>query len=92
MFPALGIGAENEEGFFVSEITPEIFARIKGKSLKDNCPLPLDDLRYIHVLHKDLEGKTHEGEIICNTYIAYDVLDIFMKLYRLSDREGETSR
>lgn len=77
-FPAW---AEASEGFYVSEITPEIFSRIKGKSFKDNCPLPLSDLRYIHVLHKDLEGKTHEGEIICNTYIAYDVLDIFMKLY-----------
>ena len=64
-----------------SEITPEIFARIKGKSYKDNCPLPLADLRYLHVLHKDFEGNTHEGELICNTYIAYDVMDIFMKLY-----------
>ena len=78
------VWAEGREGFYVSEITPEIFARIKGKSFKDNCPLPLSDLRYIHVLHKDLEGKTHEGEIICNTYIAYDVLDIFMKLYEAS--------
>ena len=73
--------AEKKEGFSVSEITPEIFARIKGKSYKDNCPLPLADLRYLHVLHKDLEGNTHEGELICSTYIAYDVMDIFMKLY-----------
>ena len=29
-----------EEGFTVSEITPEIFARIQGKSYKDNCPIP----------------------------------------------------
>ncbi|MBQ7154303.1 MAG: M15 family metallopeptidase [Synergistaceae bacterium] len=73
--------AEEKEGFSVSEITPEIFARIKGKSYKDNCTVPLSELRYIHVLHKDIDGQTHEGEIICNTYIAYDVLDIFMKLY-----------
>ena len=77
-FPAW---AQAGDGFSVSEITPEIFARIKGKSFKDNCPLPLSDLRYFHVLHKDLDGNTHEGEIICNTYIAYDVVDIFMKLY-----------
>ena len=73
--------AEGNEGFYMSKIDDEIFARIKGKSFKDNCTLPLEDLRYIHVLHKDLEGNTHEGEMICNVYIAYDLIDIFMKLY-----------
>lgn len=76
--------AENEnieKGFYVKKIDDEIFARIKGKSFKDDCVLPVEDLRYIHVLHKDLDGKTHEGEMICNVYIAYDVIDIFQKLY-----------
>ena len=70
-----------EKGFYVKKIDDEIFARIKGKSFKDDCILPVEDLRYIHVLHKDLDGKTHEGEMICNVYIAYDLLDIFQKLY-----------
>lgn len=73
--------AEDNGGFYMKKIDDEIFSRIKGKSYKDNCTLPLEDLRYIHVLHKDLDGNTHEGEIICNVYIAFDVLDIFMKLY-----------
>jgi len=72
--------AEND-GFYVKKIDDEIFARIKGKSYKDDCTVPLEDLRYLHVLHKDLEGKTHEGEIICNIYIVADLLDIFQKLY-----------
>ena len=38
-------------------------------------------MRYLHVLHKDLNSNTHEGEIICNVYIAADLLDIFQKLY-----------
>ncbi len=73
--------AGTTEGFYMSKITDEIFARIQGKSFKDDCTLPREDLRYIHVLHKDLDGNTHEGEMICNVYIAYDVIDIFMKLY-----------
>ena len=73
--------AADTEGFYMTKIDDEIFARIQGKSFKDDCTLPREDLRYIHILHKDLEGNTHEGEIICNVYIAYDVLDIFMKLY-----------
>ena len=43
-----------EQGFFITQINDEIFARIKGKSFKDNCTLPREDLRYLHVLHKDL--------------------------------------
>ena len=69
------------EGFYELKINDEIFSRIKGKSYKDDCPLSLDDLRYLHVLHKDLNGNTHEGELICNVYIANDLLEIFKKLY-----------
>ena len=58
------------EGFYISKIDEIIFSRIKGKSYKDNCTLPLEDLRYLHVLHKDINGETKEGEIICNVYIA----------------------
>lgn len=73
--------ADVKDGFYMKKIDDEIFSRIKDKSFKDNCTLPREDLRYLHVLHKDLDGNTHEGEMICNVYIAYDVLDILMKLY-----------
>ena len=73
--------AEDNQGFYVTKIDDEIFARIKGKSFKDNCTLPREDLRYLHVLHKDLDGNTHEGEMICNVYIAKDVIEIFKALY-----------
>ena len=67
--------------FYISEIDEKIFARIDGKSYKKGCPLPLDELRYLHVLHKDLSGKTLEGELICNVKIAEPLIDIFTKLY-----------
>ena len=69
------------EAFSISEISDEIFARIKGKSFKDDCTLPRDDLRYLHVLHKDKDGNVHEGEMIVNKHIAQDVLDILRTLY-----------
>jgi hypothetical protein len=67
--------------FYISEITDEIFSRIKGKSFKDDCTLPREDLRYLHVLHKDIDGNVHEGEMIVNKHIAEDVLDILRELY-----------
>ena len=58
----------------------EIFARIKGKTYKDDC-VPVTHLRYVHTLCKSLDGSTHEGEMVCNKYIADDLLEIFRKLY-----------
>lgn len=69
------------EGFFISDIDDKIFSRIAGKSYKVNCSIPLSDLRYLEILHKDLSGKTLRGEMICNVKIAGDLLDIFKKLF-----------
>ncbi len=67
--------------FWISPITDEIFERIRRKSFKDDCTLPRDDLRYLHVLHVGLDGETHEGEMIVNYHIAEDVLEILKALY-----------
>ena len=72
----------SEEDFKISKINDEIFERIKGKTFKNDCTLPRDDLRYLNLLHKDLNGKTLKGEIICNKYIAKDLITIFKKLYQ----------
>ena len=69
------------DSFYISEITDEIFSRIDGKSFKEECTLPRDDLRYLHMLHKDTEGNTLEGEMIVNRHIAEDVLAILKELY-----------
>jgi len=71
------------KNFYACEFTEEseIFSRIKGKSYKDDCTVPLSDLRYLHVLHMGFDGETYEGELICNKYIAEDLLEIFEELY-----------
>ena len=76
------VSIDNE--FYITEITDDIFSRIKGKSFKDDCTLPREDLRYLHVLHKDIHGETHEGEMIVNRHIAEDVLEILKTLYEES--------
>lgn len=80
-----GFTPENEENmkqsFYSSEITDEIFARMQGKSFKEDCTLPREDLRYLHVLHKNLQGETLEGELVVNVHIADTVLDIMKQLY-----------
>ena len=73
--------AETKDDFYITTISDEIFARMKSKSYKDECNVPIEDLRYIHVLHKDLEGNTLEGEMVCHEVIAQDLLEIFEELY-----------
>ena len=48
---------EVEAAFWQSEITDDIFARIRGKSYRDDCTVPREELRYLHALHKNLEGE-----------------------------------
>lgn len=73
-----------ESDFYIKKIDDVILARMRGKSYKDDCPIPIEDLRYIHILHKDITGKTLEGELVVNSHIAEDVLEIFKELYEVS--------
>ena len=77
---------ENMEGFYISEITDDIFARIQGKSFPESCTVTRDELRYIHVRHYGFEGEVCEGELIVNAAIAQDVLEIFEELYAIGYR------
>ena len=76
-----GAAAQPEDPFYIAPVSDEIFARIYGKSFKENCTVPREDLRYLHVLHVDLDGSVHEGEMIVNYHIAEDVLEILRQLY-----------
>lgn len=63
-------------------ISDAVFARMWGKSYKKNCTVPRSSLRYLRVLHRNLDGKTQLGELVCNQTIANDLLGIFRELYR----------
>lgn len=70
------------DGFSVTTIDDTIFARMKGKTYKDNCTVPLSELRHVKVLYKNKAKQTLKGEIVCNKHIADDVAEIFYELYK----------
>ena len=70
------------DGFSVTTIDDTTFARMKGKTYKDNCTVPLSDLRHVKVLYKNKAKQTLKGEIVCNKHIADDVAEIFYELYK----------
>ena len=76
----------NTQPFTISPIPDEIFAKMQGKSFKDNCTVPREDLRYLKVLHVGFDGKTHKGELVVNRLIADDVLIYLSSFTRLAMR------
>ena len=67
--------------FQCHEIPDSIFELMQGKSYKENCTVPRSDLRYLIVLHRNLEGQAIVGELVVNKAIADDVLEIMQKLF-----------
>ena len=66
----------------VSPISPEIKKRmIKGKSWRKGCPVSLQNLRYLQVIHKNFSGQDQRGEIIVHKDVASEVKQIFKELY-----------
>lgn len=74
--------AQQVDGFCQTEITESLFARIYGKSFKEDCTTLRSDLRYLQVLHYNKEGEVCKGELVCHRSIANDLLAIFKELYR----------
>lgn len=71
------------EDYFVSyPIDDELFNRIYGLSYKEDCTIPLEDLRYLKVLHYGYDQQIYVGELMVNTGLAEDFLEIFKELYK----------
>lgn len=71
---------KREEGFYTHPITDALFERMKGKTYPSDdsdIEISLEELAYLHILHYGFDGKVHEGELICNRLIVYDLMDIF---------------
>jgi len=67
---------------FAAEPIPDVvWARMQGKTYKENPYIGRDDLRHIRVLHWDYDNQMHIGEMICNAAIADRVATIFRQLF-----------
>ena len=64
----------------IAAVTPAIRARM-GESWSKDCPVALDDLRYLNVAFRGFDGRPHTGEIVINAAVAEDVVTVFRKLY-----------
>lgn len=68
--------------FYAREIPQAVFNRMQGKSYKSYCTVRRSELRYLRVLHYNIQGEIKTGELVCHKDIAGDLLDIFKHLFK----------
>lgn len=74
-------GQTFSEGFTAQTVPDSIWQLMQGRSFQPNPHIQRADLRYLRVLHYDYDGRTHQGELVCNKQIASKLLTIFRELY-----------
>ena len=67
--------------FAAERIPDDVWARMQGKTYKDNPYIGRDDLRHIRALHWDYDNQMHVGEMIVNAIIADRVASILRQLF-----------
>ena len=67
---------------FAAEPIPDgVWARMQGKTYKENPHIGRDDLRHVRALHWDYDNQMHVGEMVCNKVIADRVATILRQLF-----------
>ena len=67
---------------FAAEPIPDgVWARMQGKTFKENPYIGRDDLRHVRALHWDYDNQMHVGEMVCNQLIADRLVRILRQLF-----------
>lgn len=64
----------------IATITPELADRMSA-SWRPGCPVPLEDLRYVTVTHRDFAGSAVQGELVVHADAAEAVVTVFRALF-----------
>lgn len=69
--------------FYYEPLSENLIAYITGSSYPADGSAQISpaDLNYVHILHYNFDGESSEGELICNSAIAQDLVEIFYELY-----------
>jgi len=83
MFATLGLaGSASALDSAIEPLSPSMQSAMIGKSWSPGCPVPLDDLRAVHVSYVGFDAQTHSGIVVAHKRFAQAVEDIFSELYR----------
>lgn len=63
-------------------VSDAVYARINGKSYRDNPNVSLDSLTYVTMPHYNFDGNVQMGEMLLNKDIADDAIAVFEELFQ----------
>ena len=67
--------------FTAQPIPDGVWARMQGRTYRDNPHIGRSDLCYLRLLHWDMQHHIRQGEMVCNRIIASRLVTIFRQLY-----------
>lgn len=62
---------------------PEIVELVKGRSWKEGGPITMSELSYLRIPYWNFNGAVQVGELIVNSKIATQVLQVFKDLFEI---------
>ena len=68
--------------FRIEPVSASLESRMVGVTWHKGCPVPLSNLREVHLLHKKPNGDTQEGILIVHKDVARETLQIFERLFQ----------
>ena len=69
------------DGQFHAEVTPVPQEIVDRSTWSPDCPVSLDELRYVTVSFWGFDEQAHTGELLVNTAVADDVVTVFRRLF-----------
>lgn len=80
--PEPDLPAPPADGSFAATIEP-VPDRVAARSTwRPECPVELDELRYLTVTFRGFDDRAHTGELIVHHRVAEDVVGVFERLFR----------
>ena len=75
--------AQEDDVDFTSSVTTidDDLAERMSRSHRAGCPVPLRDLRYLRMTHRDFQGRARTGEMVVHRRYARPVTAAFARLY-----------
>lgn len=68
---------------YASRVVSPPPARVLARSTwKPGCPVGAGDLAWVRVAFRGFDGERHTGELLVNTAVAEDVVEVFRRLWR----------
>jgi hypothetical protein len=62
----------------IQQVPPAVAIR---STWTTNCPVTLDDLRYVTVSFRGFDGRAHTGELLVHRRVTDDVVTVFRRLF-----------